>query len=184
MSIDTKCNSMEDKKMRIKLGIHLILIYIFMFFIGMGSYAYFNSQSPVNNNTFTAGTLTLAVGTKESNSLIFPAAKWIPGIAVNKNFTIENTGTLPFQYSISAEMIEGDQRLFDIIQASIFREDGTQICKDVPLKRLQIQKISDNLMQQETENLKISMVIPPENIDKGYQDLAVKIKLHFNAVQN
>ncbi|MGE4284092.1 MAG: TasA family protein [Clostridia bacterium] len=160
-----------------------ILMSILALFISIGTFAYFSSQKTSADNTFISGTLRMSVGTKESSSTIIPSVKGIPGVEVSQNLTVENTGTLPFQYSVSAEMIDGNQKLFDITEISIRREDDTQICSGISLKDLQEQQVSEVLKANQKEDLLISMVIPPEKVSKDYQDAGITIKLRFDAIQ-
>ncbi|MHA2896435.1 TasA family protein [Bacillus cereus] len=75
-----------------KLGVGVISAALGLSFIGGGTYAYFSDQD-VMNNTFTAGTLDLAI--QPTTSLNLNQLK--PGDKILKKFNLKNTGTLDIQ---------------------------------------------------------------------------------------
>ncbi|HDR8112095.1 TPA: cell division protein FtsN [Bacillus cereus] len=75
-----------------KLGVGVISAALGLSFIGGGTYAYFSDQV-VTNNTFTAGTLDLAV--QPTTSLDLNQLK--PGDKILKKFNLKNSGTLNIQ---------------------------------------------------------------------------------------
>ncbi|RVU60795.1 cell division protein FtsN [Bacillus thuringiensis] len=75
-----------------KLGVGVISAALGLSFIGGGTYAYF-SDRVVTNNTFTAGTLDLAM--QPTTSLDLNQLK--PGDKILKKFNLKNSGTLAIQ---------------------------------------------------------------------------------------
>ncbi|MBG9831818.1 MULTISPECIES: TasA family protein [Bacillus cereus group] len=75
-----------------KLGVGVISAALGLSFIGGGTYAYF-SDHVVTNNTFTAGTLDLAMQPTTSLDLI----QLKPGDKILKKFNLKNSGTLDIQ---------------------------------------------------------------------------------------
>ncbi|MGR5965422.1 TasA family protein [Bacillus cereus] len=75
-----------------KLGVGVISAALGLSFIGGGTYAYFSDQV-VTNNTFTAGTLDLAM--QPTTSLDLNQLK--PGDKILKKFNLKNSGTLAIQ---------------------------------------------------------------------------------------
>ena len=75
-----------------KLGVGVISAALGLSFIGGGTYAYFSDQV-VTNNTFTAGTLDLAM--HPTTSLDLNQLK--PGDKILKKFNLKNSGTLDIQ---------------------------------------------------------------------------------------
>ncbi|AHA75584.1 MULTISPECIES: TasA family protein [Bacillus] len=75
-----------------KLGVGVISAALGLSFIGGGTYAYFSDQV-VTNNTFTAGTLDLAM--QPTTSLDLNQLK--PGDKILKKFNLKNSGTLDIQ---------------------------------------------------------------------------------------
>ncbi|MBG9583361.1 cell division protein FtsN [Bacillus thuringiensis] len=75
-----------------KLGVGVISAALGLSFIGGGTYAYF-SDRVVTNNTFTAGTLDLAM--QPTTSLDLNQLK--PGDKILKKFNLKNSGTLDIQ---------------------------------------------------------------------------------------
>lgn len=75
-----------------KLGVGVISAALGLSFIGGGTYAYFSDQV-VTNNTFTAGTLDLAM--QSTTSLDLNQLK--PGDKILKKFNLKNSGTLDIQ---------------------------------------------------------------------------------------
>ncbi|OLR25586.1 TasA family protein [Bacillus cereus] len=75
-----------------KLGVGVVSAALGLSFIGGGTYAYFSHQV-VTNNTFTAGTLDLAM--QPTTSLDLNQLK--PGDKILKKFNLKNSGTLAIQ---------------------------------------------------------------------------------------
>ncbi|HDR8111016.1 TPA: cell division protein FtsN [Bacillus cereus] len=75
-----------------KLGVGVVSAALGLSFIGGGTYAYFSDQV-VTNNTFTAGTLDLAM--QPTTSLDLNQLK--PGDKILKKFNLKNSGTLDIQ---------------------------------------------------------------------------------------
>ncbi|MGG0314400.1 TasA family protein [Bacillus mycoides] len=75
-----------------KLGVGVASAALGLSFIGGGTYAYFSDQV-VTNNTFTAGTLDLAM--QPTTSLNLNQLK--PGDKILKKFNLKNNGTLDIQ---------------------------------------------------------------------------------------
>lgn len=75
-----------------KLGVGVVSATLGLSFIGGGTYAYFSDQV-VTNNTFTAGTLDLAM--QPTTSLDLNQLK--PGDKILKKFNLKNSGTLAIQ---------------------------------------------------------------------------------------
>lgn len=75
-----------------KVGVGVISAALGLSFIGGGTYAYFSDQV-VTNNTFTAGTLDLAI--QPTTSLDLNQLK--PGDKILKKFNLKNSGTLNIQ---------------------------------------------------------------------------------------
>ncbi|AZR80509.1 TasA family protein [Bacillus cereus] len=75
-----------------KLGVGVVSAALGLSFIGGGTYAYFSDQV-VTNNTFTAGTLDLAM--QPTTSLDLNQLK--PGDKILKKFNLKNSGTLAIQ---------------------------------------------------------------------------------------
>ncbi|MGE6964094.1 TasA family protein [Bacillus thuringiensis] len=75
-----------------KIGVGVISAALGLSFIGGGTYAYFSDQV-VTNNTFTAGTLDLAM--QPTTSLDLNQLK--PGDKILKKFNLKNSGTLDIQ---------------------------------------------------------------------------------------
>ncbi|WP_242266530.1 MULTISPECIES: TasA family protein [unclassified Bacillus cereus group] len=75
-----------------KLGVGVISAALGLSFIGGGTYAYFSDQV-VTYNTFTAGTLDLAM--QPTTSLNLNQLK--PGDKILKKFNLKNSGTLDIQ---------------------------------------------------------------------------------------
>ncbi|MGG0260717.1 TasA family protein [Bacillus mycoides] len=75
-----------------KVGVGVISAALGLSFIGGGTYAYFSDQV-VTNNTFTAGTLDLAM--QPTTSLDLNQLK--PGDKILKKFNLKNSGTLAIQ---------------------------------------------------------------------------------------
>ncbi|HHT7228529.1 TPA: TasA family protein [Bacillus cereus] len=75
-----------------KLGVGVVSAALGLSFIGGGTYAYFSDQV-VTNNTFTVGTLDLAM--QPTTSLNLNQLK--PGDKIFKKFNLKNNGTLDIQ---------------------------------------------------------------------------------------
>ncbi|MEX0418039.1 TasA family protein [Bacillus sp. C30] len=75
-----------------KLGVGVVSAALGLSFIGGGTYAYFSDQV-VTNNTFTVGTLDLAM--QPTTSLNLNQLK--PGDKILKKFNLKNNGTLDIQ---------------------------------------------------------------------------------------
>ncbi|PHG58829.1 TasA family protein [Bacillus toyonensis] len=75
-----------------KLGVGVVSAALGLSFIGGGTYAYFSDQV-VTNNSFTAGTLDLAM--QPTTSLDLNQLK--PGDKILKKFNLKNSGTLAIQ---------------------------------------------------------------------------------------
>ncbi|MGH0792118.1 TasA family protein [Bacillus cereus] len=75
-----------------KLGVGVVSAALGLSFIGGGTYAYFSDQV-VTNNTFTAGTLDLAM--QPTTSLDLNQLK--PGDKILKKFNLKNSGMLAIQ---------------------------------------------------------------------------------------
>ncbi|QDZ77012.1 TasA family protein [Bacillus cereus] len=75
-----------------KLGVGVVSAALGLSFIGGGTYAYFSDQV-VTNNTFTAGTLDLAM--QPTTSLDLNQLK--PEDKILKKFNLKNSGTLAIQ---------------------------------------------------------------------------------------
>ena len=169
--------------MDIKNGVHSVILYILIFFVGVGTYAYFSNENTSNNSTFASGVLRIGVGDIQNCSTVISPQKWVPSVEVKKNLIIENVGTLPFTYSISAEILSGDERLTDLIKASITKEDGTVVCNNTSLSRLKNLLITDALGKSDKEKLYISLIFEPERADNSYQNAKASVNLRFDAVQ-
>jgi spore coat-associated protein N len=71
--------------------------------VAVGSGADFSAQSANPNNTFTAGTLTMA--NDKNNAAILTASNWKPGDTATGVVDITNTGSLAGTFSLSRDML-------------------------------------------------------------------------------
>jgi spore coat-associated protein N len=60
---------------------------------GGATYAWFTSQANMNNNTFSAGTLSISLS-NPNGSLPFTITNWAPGKTTELRLDVKNTGTL------------------------------------------------------------------------------------------
>ncbi|MCR4430422.1 MAG: CalY family protein [Tepidanaerobacteraceae bacterium] len=96
--------------MRRNIIISLVLIGLLAFGIGFGTFAYFTSQATSQNNTFTAGTLTIDSPGQLTASLA--VGNIYPGWTTSKTITVHNSGSLDFKYRISVQPLAGNM-LYD-----------------------------------------------------------------------
>lgn len=86
-----------------KVIISLVLIAVMAFGTAIGTFAYFTSQATSIDNVFQAGTLKIAgPGSNGIASGILDVRSIYPGWEQTKTVNIQNTGSLPFKYKVSA----------------------------------------------------------------------------------
>ena len=119
--------------MKTRLIISLVLIGVLAFGAGLGTVAYFTSQATSEDNIFETGTLIIGVPSEGENSGIFDIENWQPGDSATETLTVNNLGSLPMKYKVTA--VFGDEleasvaeaaALEDILDLEI-KKDGTVI---------------------------------------------------------
>ncbi|HUT96047.1 MAG TPA: TasA family protein [Candidatus Paceibacterota bacterium] len=88
-----------------KIGIFVGVICLAFYGISIlgGTTAYFSDIEDSNTNTFSVGTLDFSLTGSD-----FSPSGLNPGDSSTKNLTIQNNGTLGFQYKINYEKVSGD----------------------------------------------------------------------------
>ena len=84
-----------------KILISLMAIALVVGLVGAGTMAYFSDTETSSGNTFTAGTLNIALGTT-SWSANFSNMK--PGDTVTSTIPVNSTGSLPLDYTITTSL--------------------------------------------------------------------------------
>ncbi|WP_300301686.1 TasA family protein [Anaerosolibacter sp.] len=86
-----------------KVLLSILLIGVMMFGIGMGTYAWFTSTATSQNNYFEAGELEITgPGANKVAENVVDVRNIYPGWEQQKTINIQNTGTIPFQFKVSA----------------------------------------------------------------------------------
>lgn len=156
------------------------IILTALFFVVGGSYSAWTSQVKLTGNTFETGTIEINI--TPANAL-FNLSNMAPGVWSEKGLLVENSGTLDYDYEISAEATDTSEagvKLFNSLWMEIQEENGDLIdegwLKDLATpKRL--------LEMGESENIKIKIKLE-DNTDDSYQDLATSFNLVFDAAQS
>ncbi len=134
--------------------------------------AFTNTSKPIPTLMSTGKIdITVASGTDptEASAGIINFNNTQPGQTQQNTITIGNTGTLPFSYSVSAAL-QGDQPLFDAIQAEI-KNGQDQIIYSGSLSGLtQPQTIADRVPAGSSDSVSFRVWLPdnagPELMDK------------------
>lgn len=157
-----------------------IIIFSALFFVTGGSYSAWTSQVKITGNTFETGAIEISV---TPASAAFNLNNMAPGIWNEKNITVKNSGTLDYEYSIHAELVdEGEDalELFSAIWTEVYDGNG-EIIDDDWLS--EIHTSSRYLESGDSETLKIKIKLD-DDADNSYQDLAASFNLVFDATQS
>ncbi|HHW48942.1 MAG TPA: hypothetical protein GXX14_10045 [Clostridiaceae bacterium] len=92
--------------MKMRFIISLILVGVLAFGAGLGTLAWFTSQS-TNDNVFQTGTLIIGASNPGSNTGVFNDILWYPGREETKTITVVNHGNLPFKYRLKLVLPDG-----------------------------------------------------------------------------
>lgn len=86
--------------MRRKIFVSMFMIALVAALVGGATFAYFSDTATNTNNSFAAGTLD--IGNAEwTASGDFVVTNSFPGDTKTKEFTVKNTGSLPFNFNYS-----------------------------------------------------------------------------------
>lgn len=156
-----------------------IIIFSALFFVTGGSYSAWTSQVKITGNTFETGAIEISV---TPTSAAFNANNMAPGAWNEKNIIVKNSGTLDYDYSIHAELLDENEnalKLFDALWTEIY-DDADNLIDENWLSQLHTP--SRSLESSDSETLKIKIKLD-DDVDNSYQDLAASFNLVFDATQ-
>jgi predicted ribosomally synthesized peptide with SipW-like signal peptide len=170
--------------MKKKLLLSTIALMLTMALVGGATFALFSSQATNGPNLFTAGTLDIGVPNDDPNVGTMNFTNAAPGDSYDYSITVNNKGTLPFLYKISAKRhVESGATypseeidLFDVLTVQV--NDGQAI----PLKSLKDYAVNTNMAPGSSEICKLTIGLPLET-DNQYQGLSACIDFVFDAQQ-
>jgi len=157
-----------------------IVIFSTLFFVTGGSYSAWTSQVKIAGNTFETGTIEISVTPANA---AFAMHNMAPGVWNEKDITVKNSGTLDYEYSIYAELIdegEDSSKLFNAIWVEIY-DDVDSVIDENWLS--QIHTNLRYLESNDSETLKIRMKLD-DDADNSYQDLTANFSMVFDATQS
>lgn len=145
------------------------------------AFAYFTNQATSSNNTISTGSILIGTPAAGDNTAVVSMTGILPGGHVTGNVTINNLGTSPFKYKISAaNTTPAGAALFDALNVAISR-GGTTLYNG-PISGLADIVMSTNLAVGANETL-IFNVSLPTSIDNTLQNLGTNIQFTFDATQ-
>lgn len=156
-----------------------IIILTVLSFVAGGSYSAWTSQVKVTNNNFETGTIEISVTPAAS---LFNLNNMSPGVWSGKDLTVQNSGTLNYNYSFGAEATGSSQdslKLFNSLWAEIYVNSDTLIAADwlASLK-------TDARLLESGDSEKITIKIKlDDDADNSYQNLAAAFNFVFDATQ-
>ena len=102
-------NENNNKKRPIKVNKKVVIVALLLMLVSIivpVSYAFFTATVTGNNtanpNVIQAGTMSL---TLSDGAVVGTTTDWVPGTSLTKSFTVENTGSLSANYTISLENV-------------------------------------------------------------------------------
>lgn len=158
----------------------LIIIFAALSIVTGSSYSAWTSQVKITGNSFETGTVEISV---TPATAVFNFNNMAPGVWNEKDITVKNNGTLDYQYSIGAELSEGDEnasKLFNKLWVEIYDENDA-ISEGEWLAQLEMPSRLLESGDSETLNIKIKL---DDDVDNSYQDLAANFNLVFTATQS
>lgn len=158
----------------------LIIIFAVLSVVTGSSYSAWTSQVKITGNSFETGTVEISV---TPATAAFNFNNMAPGVWSEKDITVKNSGTLDYQYSIGAELSDGDEnasKLFNKLWAEIYDENDA-ISEGEWLAQLEMPSRMLESGDSETLNIKIKL---DDDADNSYQDLAANFNLVFTATQS
>lgn len=169
--------------MRARLIISLVLIGILAFGAGLATVAYFTSQATSQDNVFETGTLIIGVPQAGSNSGIFNIGNWQPGDSETQSLTVNNLGTLPMKYKLTAVFSDevGTEPLKDVLDV-VIKKGGTEIYSGKLGGLAAGLLINDNFAAGASEVLEFTVSMPT-SAGNEYQGASVNVTFVFDATQ-
>jgi spore coat-associated protein N len=168
--------------MKKRIVLSFVLAGMLAFGVGMGTFAYFTSTATSTGNVFATGTIDFGDLFEGEVTAFIGAENWAPGGEVEESLTVNNTGTLPFKYRVTAELDSGDEDLYDLLGVRITR-NGEEIYNGdfVGLTNLVLSD-DDGLAPGESDTLLFTVTFPSSAGDE-YQGKSICIKFTFEATQ-
>lgn len=156
-----------------------MIIFAALSLVASGSYAAWTSQVKVIGNIFETGTIEIGVTPAQS---VFSLNNMAPGVWSEKELTIQNSGSLAYNYLMSMEIVNPDEnsaKLFNALWVETYNEEDELIDDDWAPSFNSMERY---LASGESEKIKIKIKLD-DDADDSYQNLSVSFNLIFDATQ-
>ena len=170
--------------MKRKILISSLLLLLIVSLVGGATFALFSGQDTNTPNLFKAGTLDIGVPNDGPNVGTMKFENAAPGDSYEYSITVNNQGSLPFLYKITAKRhVEqggtypaAETDLFDALTVKV--NDGQAI----PLNSLKDYVVNGNMAAGSSQPCKLTIGLPLE-AENQYQGLSACIDFVFDAQQ-
>jgi len=156
-----------------------MLLVLIMAMVGGATFALFSDQSSNQPNVLSAGTLDIGVPGDNPNEGSMKFEKAAPGDSYEYSITVNNKGTLPFLYKVTAKRTPGttaNPDLFDILTVKV--NNGQPML----LKDLKDHVLNLNMAAGTSEICKLTITLPLGTAN-AYQGGTANIDFVFDAQQ-
>lgn len=144
--------------------------------IGGGTFAYFTSQAENTDNVFTSGTLIIGTSNQGPNVGTMTFGNAQPGDHYAYTINVNNLGSLPFWYAVTAQLASEDSELYQALVVSI--NGGI----DQPLSSVAGLVLDLNLVAGAGEDVTFDIKLP-RSAGNALQGKSCTIDFVFNAGQ-
>ncbi|SHM96221.1 TasA family protein [Gracilibacillus kekensis] len=145
-----------------KLGLGLASAALGLALVGGGTYAYF-SDTEVTNNTFSAGTLDLAV----NPTTIIDVDNIKPGDWMNRSFELENIGSLDIStielstdYTVSDAQEDNNEDFGDHIRVNFFWNEDKALAGPLSPDQVAFQTTLSDLQSMSPDTVANNIFLP------------------------
>jgi predicted ribosomally synthesized peptide with SipW-like signal peptide len=111
----------------------MMLVAMVFALVGGATFAYFTDSAANNSNAFEAGTLDIGL---DPAAATFSVPLMAPGDAIDGNLTVQNSGSLPFFFTIAAAKASGDDNFFNALKLQITNTASGDVIYDGMLNSL------------------------------------------------
>jgi hypothetical protein len=163
-----------------KISTRTVLIIVLVILLCITSFAIILANADVESNIFRTGIISVNLNDGkpviQANEFVFQ-----PGLSVERDFFIENTGSWDVYYRIYLENVSGD--LYDVLQITL-RDDDEVLYRGYARDFTRDNVIvTDNALKKgEKRILNMEFHYPQENTNK-WDDLTLAFNLRADVVQ-
>jgi len=153
-----------------------MLIALVFALVGGATFAYFTDSAANNNNAFQGGTLDIGL---DPATATFNVPVMAPGDSIDGNVTVQNSGSLPFFYTVALAKSGGDDNFYDVLKLKITKAASGEAIYDGLLSSL---NANSSLAAGANEPLKFTVSLPT-TAGNDLQGKTCTVEFTFTATQ-